>query len=265
MRNTTCILAFCSSLGVAVGQSHAQTTQPSVALGRRFYLGLEGVIFANRPTQFTQAAPGLSAADKDLAPRPAVVAGYQATPRLAVELRAQALPVLTGYRYQQELATAYLGFGESYTQEYLYLPLKASWRVTKPATRLALAIVAGGGPAWTETGGQLLTPTGTQYFTSSGTTIGTGSSPGPGAVTATVTQQLTQQQGFFMGFEAGLSGTWQVRPRLGVSLAVRQLWSTASSARTIQLAIQTDAQALATTMRTPVQGICTGLSAYYFL
>lgn len=244
--------------------SYGQSTKPQN--DACFYLGLEGVIFANQFTHFTQTAPYLSAADKDLTPRPAVLVGYQATPRLAVELRVQDLPVLTGYSYQQALPTSYLGFGGSYIQDYLYLPIQAVWRVTGMKSRLALSIVAGGGPAWTDMGASLITPNGTKVFTSSGDgTIGNGPTPGPGIVTATVTQYLDRQQGFFVGLETGLRGTWQPLPRLGLDLTVRQLWSTTQSARAIQLTIQTDNKNISTTMETPVQGICTGLSIHYIL
>lgn len=259
------VFALCC-LGASISVSHAQMPSPSSPKGRRFYLGLEGIIFANRLTHFTQAAPYLSAADKDLAPRPAFLVGYRATPHLTFEMRVQDLPVLTGYSYQQELATSYLGFGGSYTQDYLYLPVQAVWRVTSMKSRLALSIVAGGGPAWTDTRESLITPNGTEVFTSSSNgTIGVGPTPSPGVITATVTQRLTQQQGSFVGLEAGLRGTWQLLPRLGVDLTVRQLWSTTQSARAIQLAIQTDTQFINTTMQTPVQGICTGLSVRYWL
>ena len=172
--------------------------------------------------------------------------------------------MLTGYSYQQELASAYLGFGQSYTQDYLYVPMQAVWRVTGVKSCLSLSVVAGGGPAWTDTGESLLTPNGTEFFTSAGNgTIGAGSTPG--VITATVTQRLTQQKGFLVGLEAGLRGSWQVRPRLGADLTVRQLWSTASSARDIDLTIQTDTQLISTKMQTPVHGICTGLSIHYAL
>lgn len=253
-------------LGVSISIAHGQAAPPDFQQGRRFYVGLEGIIFANRPTQFTQTAPYLEPADQDLAPRPALVVGCRATPRLDVELHVQDLPVLTGYSYQRELANTYLGFGQSYTQDYLYLPVQAVWRVTGTRSRFGLHVVAGGGPAWTDTSESLITPTGTQVFTSSGSgSIGVGPVAGPGATTATVTQYLARQQGFFMGLEAGLRGTWQVRPRLGLALTVRQLWATTASARDLQVTISTDNQLIATTMQTPVRGICTGLGVHYSL
>lgn len=252
--------------GASISIAHGQAAPPDFQQSRRFYVGLEGIIFANRPTRFTQAAPYLGPADQDLAPRPALVAGYRATQRLAVEVRVQDLAVLTGYSYQRELATSYLGFGQSYTQDYLYLPVQAVWRATGARSRFALSFIAGGGPAWTDTSESLITPTGTQVFSSGGGTIGVGPASVPGATTtATVTQYLARQQGFFMGLEAGLRGTWQVRPRLGLALTVRQLWATTSSARDLQVIIDTDNQHIATTMQTPVRGICTGLGVHYSL
>lgn len=247
--------AYCLLSSVSQGQVPAGSVPARPA--RRLYVGAEAVIFANQDTRFTQAAAFLAAEGKDLVPRPALVVGYLLTPALIAELRAQDLPVLTGYSYQQDKGTTYIGFGQHYTQDYLYVPVHLVWRLLGRQSKFGLSVLGGGGPAWTDTKEGLVTPNGTQQFSSTdGGTI---------LYIATTTQRVTQQQGFFMGFEAGLRGTWQPHPRLGVDISIRQLWSTTQSARDIELTIQVDNQRINTTMQTPVRGICSGLGIHYLL
>ncbi|RZJ58224.1 MAG: hypothetical protein EOO55_01385 [Hymenobacter sp.] len=230
-----------------------------------FYIGVEGITLANRFTQFTASAPSLAATDKDLAPRPALLAGYQFSPRWAVETHVQDLAVLTGYSYQQQSATDYLGFGQSYTQDYLYIPVHAIYKVLGVNHRVGLSIIAGGGPAWTDTKESLITPNGTQvFYGASNGVIGTGSTSPAGTVSsATVTQLVTQQQSFLAAFEAGLRGSWLVVPHLSLHITVRQLWSTTHSVRDMNLAIQTTNGTIFTVMTTPLRGIATGLGIHY--
>lgn len=258
---------FYVGLSISFGQSSFVKSASSPSNERQIYIGVEGVIFAKHITQFTKKAPFLAAADKDFTPGPAFIVGYQANPCLALEIRVQDLPIMTGYSYERATTTTYQGFGASYTQDYLYLPIHAIWRVVGLKSRLGLSLIAGGGPAWTSTKDGLITPNGTEVFTSSSNgSIGVGppSSTG-GVVTATVTQFMTRQQGFFMAVEAGLRGTWQILPRLGLDITARQLWGTTQSARDIDLTIQTDNTTINTTMKTPVRGICTGLSVRFLL
>ena len=252
--------------------AHGQAVPPKPARWQAaesyVYAGVEGIILANRFTQFSNTAPFLSAADKDLSPRPAFVLGYQLSPRWALEARAQDLAVLTGYSFERQSARDYLGFGQSYTQDYLYLPIHAIYKVLGAGHRVGLSLVAGGGPAWTDTSESPITPNGTTVFYSSGngSTIGTGpTQPAGSTLSATVTQQIIRQQGFLLGFEAGVRGNWQVRPRLGLHLTVRQLWSSTRSVRDMSLTIQTATGTMATTMATPLRGIATGLGVHYAL
>jgi len=265
MRYLIFIWLSCSFNYVAYGQADSPKPSRWQESPTHFYIGVEGIILANRFTQFTKSAPYLAAADKDLAPRPALIVGYQFSPRWAVETRVQDLAVLTGYSYQQESATDYLGFGQSYTQDYLYIPVHASYKILGVNHRLGLSIIAGGGPAWTDTSESLITPNGTEvFYGSSNGQIGTGPTAPPGTViSATVTQLITQQQGFLVAFEAGLRGSWLVLPHLSLNLTVRQLWSTTHSVRDMNLAIQTNNGSISTVMTTPLRGIATGLGVHY--
>ena len=232
-----------------------------------FYIGAEGITLANQFTRFAKSAPHLAAADKDLAPRPAFVVGYRFSPRWEVETRLQDLAVMTGYSYQQETADTYLGFGQSYTQDYLYIPIHAVYKVVGISHRVGLSILAGGGPAWTDTKQSPITPNGTQvFYGSSNGTIGTGPAPMPGTtISATVTQLITQQQGLLTAFEAGIRGDWFILPRLSLNLTVRQLWSTTRSVRDMNLTIQTNNGSITTAMTTPLRGVATGLGVHYTL
>lgn len=265
---------FCLILGIVgtyhtcCGQALSGGSEAAGTANRAFYLGLEGIIFANRPTQFTRTSSYVTAEPTDYTPCPALVVGYQFTPRFALEGRTQELSVMTGYTYKYETPAAYLGFGQSYYHSYLYLPVQGVWQLLGRQSRLKLGVVAGGGPAFTNARESIITPNGTKEFSSSPNgTIGTGPAGSfpPGTVKATVTQLITQERGFFMAFEAGLRGSWQVRPRWALDLTVRQLWSTTSSARDMQLDIQRDTERFSTTMQSPVRGVCTGLSLRYFL
>ena len=230
-----------------------------------FYIGGEGVTLANQLTRFTKSAPHLAAADKDLEPRPVFVVGYRFSPRWAVETRLQALGAMTGYNYQQETANNYLGFGQSYTQDYLYIPIHAVYKIVGVNHRVGLSIIAGGGPAWTDTKESPITPNGTQvFYGSSNGTIGTGPTPLPGTtVSATVSQLITQQQSFLAAFEAGVRGSWFVLSRLSLNLTVRHLWSTTRSVRDMNLTIQTTNATFTTAMTTPLRGVATGLGVHY--
>ena len=198
-------------------------------------------------------------------PAPALLLGYALSPRVSLEVGLQDLPVLTGYQYQRE-SPSYLGFGQSYTHDYLYVPLRGLVRVLGPGHRLGLSMLAGGGPAFTESDeGALITPYGTvvHYRDGSG---GIGSGPtAPASTTteATVTLGLRQEKTTIALFEAGLRGTCRVLPHLCLDLTVRQLWSTVRSARDISLDIQAGTNHVATTMTTPVRGVATGLSVRY--
>ena len=256
---------YCCSHYFAHGQASSPRPPRWQESENCFYVGAEGITLANQFTRFTKSAPHLAAADKDLAPRPAFVVGYRFSPRWAVETRLQDLAVMTGYSYQQETADDYLGFGEGYTQDYLYIPIHAVYKVVGISHRVGLSIIAGGGPAWTDTKESPITPNGTQvFYGSSNGTIGTGPTSMPGTtVSATVTQRITQQQGFLAAFEAGVRGDWFVFPHLGLNLTVRQLWSTTRSVRDMNLTIQTNNGTITTAMTTPLRGVATGLGLYY--
>lgn len=267
VRFALCATCVASRFSAAYGQPARASSARWDETTPSFYLGVEGVVFVNRPTGFTQPAAFLSAADRDLAPRPAFLAGYRLSPRFAIEARLQDLPVMTGYTYQQKTASAYLGFGESYVQDYLYVPVHGVVQLLGAGHRLGLSVLAGGGPAWTDTKNNAISPNGTQVFTASPNgTVGVGPGPAPGtATTATVTQQITREHATIAAFEAGARGAWRVLPRLRLDLTVRQLWSTVRSARDVSLDIRTNSDHLTTTMTTPVRGLCLGVAVAYQL
>lgn len=256
---------YCCSTYLAHGQAGSPKPSRWHKPESCFYIGAEGITLANQFTRFTNSAPHLTAADKDLAPRPAFVVGYRFSPRWAIETRLQDLAVMTGYSYQQKTADNYLGFGQSYTQDYLYIPIHAVYKVVGISHRVGLSILAGGGPAWTDTEPSLITPNGTEvFYGSSDGTIGTGPTPMPGTnISATVTQLITQQQGFLAAFETGVRGDWFILPCLSLNLTVRQLWSTTRSVRDMNLTIQTNNGTITTTMTTPLRGVATGLGVHY--
>ena len=219
-----------------------------------FYAGVEGVILANRDTQFNSRPPALSAGDKALEPTPALLAGYRITSRFSVEAGLYALPVATSYSYQNTKQHDY--FANSYTGTYLYLPLRGVFQIYGVGHRLGLSLLAGGGPAFTDLSpGQLITP---NYTTVSTTTYPDGSSR-----TQTATQSATHEQGSCAVFEGGVRGQYLITPRLSLNLTVRQLWSPISSVRDIRLSISTPSEHLTATMTTPLQGVSTGLGVYY--
>ena len=264
------LLIRCSgSLGLVLAAlaSHGQApaARPSHS-GQQFYVVLEGSLFANRRTQLTQPIEFVTAERSNLVVAPALLVGYQLRARWAVEVRVEDLPVLAGFQYERATPTSYLGFGQRYTQDYLYVPVRGAWRALGQQSRLSLSLLAGGGPAWTDTTESLITPNGTQVYYEDGNSIGSGPTAPPGAtVRATVTQQLTQQRGLLLLLEAGVRGTWHVRPRLALDLTVRQLWGLTASARDLDLTIDTDGNRFATTLRAPVRGVCTGLGLRYGL
>jgi hypothetical protein len=239
----------------------------------KFYVGIEGLLCANQLTQFTQSVPYLTAQGKQmvqgvaLLPGVALVGGYTFLPRFSLEAGIQDLPVLTGYSYEREDGGSYLGFGQSYTQDYLYVPVRGVVQVLGLGKRFGLSLVAGGGPAFTESvENSPITPNGTQvFYSSSNGTIGSvPSNPGAGATTAaTVTLHVTHEATAMAVFEAGLRGSWRVLPRLHLDLTVRQLWSPVRSARDISLDLQTTSDHLATTMTTPVRSVASGLFVNY--
>ena len=265
MRYLALTWLYCCSTYLAQGQARSPRPPRWQELENCFYIGAEGVTLANQLTRFTKNAPPLAAADKDLAPRPAFVVGYRFSPRWAVETRLQDLAVMTGYSYQQETADYYLGFGQSYTQDYLYVPVHAVYKLVGINHRVGLSILAGGGPAWTDTKQSPITPNGTQvFYGSSNGTIGTGPAPMPGTtISATVTQLITQQQGLLAAFEAGVRGSWVIFPHLSLNLTVRQLWGTTRSVRDMNLTIQTTNGTITTAMTTPLRGVATGLGVHY--
>jgi hypothetical protein len=244
-----CLLTGISSL--AHGQSATVQNVPA-----HFYAGLEGNIFASKPTQLTNSSAHLAAGESFREPRPALLVGYQLRPRLSLEAGLQPLPVVTGFAYARESSTAYLGFSSNYVNDYLYLPLRAVGQVLGTGHRLRLSVLAGGGPAWTNlTAGLPISPNGT---TSVAVTNADGS-----VSTASYTEQITREQSAFAVLEAGLRGSYWFASRLAADLNVRQLWGLSASARDMTLEINTPNEYLATKLTTPVRGLSIGLGVRY--
>jgi len=113
-----------------------------------FYGGIEGIIFANHDTQFIAQSSSLAAGDKALEPNPALIVGYRITSRLNAEVGLYALPVATSYSYRTTREDDQLG--ESYTSNYIYIPLRGVFQVLGTGHRSGLSVLAGGGPAFTD-------------------------------------------------------------------------------------------------------------------
>lgn len=247
------ILFTLCCFSTAYGQD---TTPPSRWTQQKntFYGGVEGIIFANHDTQFINSSPTLSAGDKALEPTPALVAGYRITARLNAEVGLFVLPVATSYSYQPTRVDDRIG--ESYTSNYIYIPLRGVFQVLGTGHRLGLSVLAGGGPAFTDTS---FGP----YVSPNITSVSTTTYPDGSTRTQTATQFVTQQRGSCAVFEAGVRGHVFITPRLALNLTVRQLWSPTSSVRDIHLDIVTPSDHLTATMTTPLRGIATGLGIYY--
>ncbi len=220
-----------------------------------FYGGVEGIIFANYDTRFIATQPAsLTAGDKALEPTPALVVGSRVTACFNAEVGLYALPVATSYSYRPTRVDDRLG--ESYTSNYIYIPLRGVFQVLGTGHRLGLSVLAGGGPAFTDTS---FGP----YVSPNTTSVSTITYPDGSTRTQTTTQLVTQQRGSCAVFEAGVRGHFFITPRLALNLTVRQLWSPVSSVRDIRLTIDTPSDHLTATMTTPLRGIATSLGVYY--
>lgn len=241
--------------------AHGQAGPPALARGlereTRLYIGLEGNMFANRPTQLTSTSSAFSTGHPFLEPRPALVAGYVVTPRFAVEIAPQFLPVATTHGYQDaEFQTS-----ASYSNDYLYVPVRGAFRVLGLGHRFGISVLGGGGPAWTDLAG------GSLQLVPSYTATSTITQPDGSTKALTETQTATQEKASFFVLEAGLRGHWLVLPHLALDLTIRQLWGLGGSVRDLQLAVRSDFRPGATataTLATPVVGLCTGLGLRYF-
>lgn len=241
--------AFMGASSLAYGQD-TPTFKPAV------YVGLEGIILAGRATQLSNPSAHLATGESYREPRPALLAGYQLAPRLGLEASLQMLPVVTGFAYARESATAYLGFSSNYINDYLYLPLRAVGQVLDVGQHLKVSVLAGGGPAWTNLGAGLpITPNGT---TGVAVTNADGS-----ITTASYTQQITREQSAFAVLEAGLRGSYWFSDRLALDLNLRQLWGLSASVRDMTLEISAPNEHLTTNMTTPVRGLAVGLGVRY--
>ncbi|WP_151088241.1 hypothetical protein [Hymenobacter baengnokdamensis] len=238
----------------------------------KFYVGIEGILYANQLTKLSPGAPNLAAQGKELIqgrevlPGGALTGGYRFSPRFSLEAGVQDLPVLTGYTYEWEDGSSYLGFGQSYTHDYLYVPVRGVVQVLGLGGRLGLSVMAGGGPAWTGSDANaVISPYGTEvHYTDGNGGVGVGPAAPSGTTTlATATLGLAHEATTIAVFEAGLRGSWRVRPHLHLDLTVRQLWSPVRSARDIRLDLQTPTAHVATTLTTPVQSLASGLSVRY--
>jgi len=240
-------------ISTAYGQN-IETPSRWIQKKNSFYGGIEGIIFANHDTRIGTSSPFLAAGDKNLEPMPALLAGYMVTPRLAVEVSYGSIPVSTGFFYQNFQASDY--FGSSYTNGYIYIPLRGVFQVLGTGHRVGLSVLAGGGLAFTNlSSGLPITPNGTTSYTVT--------QPDGSSRTVSYTQLITQEKTSFAVFEAGVRGHYFITPRLALNLTVRQLWSPTSSVRDIYLDINTPSDHLTTTMTTPLRGIATGLGLYY--
>lgn len=247
---------FATAFSLAHGQSHLAGTAPRDEPEPRFSAGAEGVIFANRNTQLLPSSSFLSAGDKDLSPRPALWVGYGMTPCVGVEVGLQLLPVATSYAYQD----AELGYRQSYSNDYTYVPLRGVWQALgHNSQRWRLHVFAGGGPAFTDlSSGLPIGPASTSGYT---LTEADGSTK-----TLTVAQRVTAEKASFFVFEGGLRGSWRLWSVLSLDLTVRQLWSPMRSARDMQVVVQTDVhptRQVSAGLTTPVSGICTGIGIRY--
>ncbi len=189
------ILIFCCS-STAYGQDMnplSQWTQKK----NSFYGGVEGIIFANQDNQFISSPPTLSAGAKALEPAPALVAGYRISSRFNAEVGVFVLPVATGYSYQPTRIDDQIG--ESYTSNYIYIPLRGVFQVLGTGHRSGLSVLAGGGPAFTDTS---FGP----YVSPNITSVSTITYPDGSTRTQTSTQLVTQQRGSCAIFEAGVRG-----------------------------------------------------------
>lgn len=247
-------LVSCTTL--AHGQTLRQNPTRWSEKNTRFYAGVEGVIFINRETQLSSSTHTLSAADKYVEPRPVLFAGYTATPRINIEAGFQMLPVATGVAYQG--ATYGQSFSQTYNKDYLYVPLRGVVQVLGREHRLGISLLAGGGPAWTNLEGAPGSLFGGSFTAVTTSTDGAGNS-----TTTTAIQRVAREKTSFAVFEAGLRSSWLVLPHLHLDLTVRQLWTTAGSARDISLDITSGSDHITTTMTTPVRGVATGLGVRY--
>ena len=242
---------------LALGQSPQSSTRWATPT-RQWYLGVEGVIFANQATQVTTSSFSLQAGDKFMEPRPALVIGYQLTPRLGLETHLQLLPVSTGFTYERKSGASYDGFGSTYTSEYFYVPVQAVVQVLGVGHRVGLSVVAGGGPAWQGTQGSL--PIGPNY-----TSTSTVTNPDGSTSTSAYTQRQVQEKMVFAALETGLRGTWQLAPRFTIDLTVRQLWGLGGSVRDLALNISAPSEQVTASLHTPIRGIATGLGMHFVL
>ncbi len=266
MKYFTLLLRGCYTSSLLLGVSTlalGQSQQPSLdrwaTPTRQWYLGIEGIILANQATQLTTSSTSLQAGDKFLEPRPALVVGYQLTPRLGLEICLQSLPVSTGFTYARTSGASYTGFGATYTSEYFYVPVKAVVQLLGVGHRVGLSVVAGGALAWQGPQGSL--PISPNYSSTSTVTNPDGST----SITSSYTQRQVQEQTAFVALEAGLRGTWRLAPRLSLDLTVRQLWGLGGSVRDLALSVSTPGEQATATLHTPVRGIMTGLGVRYAL
>lgn len=235
---------------IAYGQAAQNPFKPGI------YVGLEGNILANKATQLSNSSAHLATGEKFREIRPALLVGYQRRPSLGFETGLQMLPVVTGFAYARESATAYLGFSSNYINDYVYVPLRAVYQAVGVERKLRLSVMLGGGPAWTNLNSGLpITPNGT-------TTLAVTNADGS-ITTASYTQQITHEQSTFALMEAGLRGSYWFDDRLVIDLNVRQLWGLSASVRNIDLSISTPNERLATTLTTPVRGLAVGLGVRY--
>jgi hypothetical protein len=242
--------AFLGTSSLAYGQAEHPSFTPAL------YVGLEGSILAGKATRLSNPSAHLSTGEKFREPRPALLLGYQLKPRLGFEAGLQLLPVVTGFAYARESATAYLGFSSNYINDYFYLPLRAVGQVLGTGHRLRLSVSLGGGPAWTNLNAGLpITPNGT---TGLAITNADGS-----ITTASYTQQITREQSRFAVLEAGLRGSYWLNDRLAIDLNLRQLWGLSASVRDITLDISAPNERLNTQLTTPVRGLAVGLGLRY--
>ena len=253
MRALWIILFFSCCFSTAYGQD-SETSSQWTPKKNSFYGGIEGVIFANHDTRFTVQLASLTAGDKALEPAPALIAGYRVSARFNAEVGVYVLPVATSYSYQSVRADDQ--DGGSYTANYIYVPLRGVFQVLGTGHRLGVSVLAGGGPAFTDTS---VGP----YVSPNITSTGTITYPDGSTRTITSTQRLIQQRGSCAVFEAGVRGHLFLTPRLALNLTVRQLWSPTSSVRDIHLDLVTPSDHVTATMTTPLGGIATGLGVYY--
>lgn len=245
-------------LSTANGQSMRLAPARWEGKNSRLYVGLEGVILVNQDNEFTPGNASLFPADKELAPAPALLVGYKIAPLISVEAGLQSVRVATGYDYHNESTGTFVGIGQTFSRDYLYLPLRGVLQVLGRRHRLGLSVLAGAGPIWTSLeGGLPITPNGTVGYTIT--------HPNGDISTIVATRQMTQEKASFIGLEAGGRGTWRVTPRLSIDLTLRQLWTTAGSARDIHLDLSTNSDHLLTTMTTPVRGVATGIGVRFAL